>query len=204
MRPRNENTSTAGCRSFVPATLMPRDRHAATSTSVSRYSHASYMSGTTHVGFSCPTISASIGRTWPLLVTMSAAPITPGSFFSDSVILSATPAIRASSRVTRSSSRAVAYLVGAARACTVPPAMAARTGVTAYGPVAASVRMTNPVRSRRHRLMAAPISRARRRGSRPGSSVTLMRRSTSLCVAAQAFRAAWSPHCRRGAPARLA
>src|SRR5215475_795464 len=121
----------AGRRSFVPATLMPRDRHAPASTSVLRYSHASYISGTTHVGLSCATIRASIGRTWPLLVTMSTLPTMAGSFFSASVILSATPAICASSRVIFRSSSAVAYLLGPARAYTVPPAIAASTGVTA-------------------------------------------------------------------------
>src|SRR6266851_9623014 len=34
--------------------------------------------------------------------------------------------------------------------------------------------MASPVRSRRHRSMAAAMSRTRRRGSRPGSSVTLI------------------------------
>ena len=106
--PRKEKTPTAGCVSLVPATGMPRLRQASRSTSVPRYSQLSYISGITADGFSWPTMAASMGRTWPLLVTMSAAPATPGVFAGISSIRSATPASRASSAVPAASSCGVA------------------------------------------------------------------------------------------------
>ncbi len=158
-------------------------------TSAPRYSQLSYISGITADGFSWPTMAASIGRTWPLLVTMSAAPATPGVFAGMSSTRSATPASRASSVVPAASSRAAAYRVAAARACTCAPASAASTGVTAYAPVAASVSTTRPARSSSQRSMAAVISRTSRRPSRPGSPDRTVADETGLAMDPQALPA---------------
>ena len=126
------------------------------------------MSGTTADGFMRLTVSASIGRTWPLFVMMSAAPTIDGSLAGTISTRSATPASRASPTVSSRISSSEAYTFPAATAQTSAPASAAITGVTTYAPLAASVSTVNPVRSSSQRVTASRISRTSRLGSSPG------------------------------------
>ena len=131
IRPRNEKTPTAGCRSFVPANRMPRRRHAARSTSCERSSHASYMSGIAAPGFMRATVGPSSGRRWPLLVTMSASSSGAASLLVSSSIRSPTPAAAARFSVDAIASSSVPKRLSPATAWTSrAPASAARTGVT--------------------------------------------------------------------------